>query len=289
MSKKIKITCEWQTSSFCKKNYEITSYNITLNKRRNNGKYRCKYCGINETHLGEKSHYHKYKVNHDFFKEIDSEVKAYLLGIIAGDGHVSKNGKAVGICANLKDTETLELFLKEVMPEGKILHKSGNCKHVLVNSKELAVDICKYLKINPGKKSDKITLPDLSEDNIKHFIRGLIDTDGCIDNPFTTKVNTPRCYYSSTSKLILSQIKNYFEEKGLSCYISGIKLNFVGKNAKAFMNFIYNDGKAEYSLSRKKAFYDIWKTWKPFEGTSIRPSKKKLKRLEKERLEGENK
>lgn len=67
--------------------------------------------------------------------------------------------------------------------------------------------------------------------------------------------------------------------KNINSYKSGIKLYFVGKNAIGFLNFIYD--KHSVCLSRKKAFYDIWKTWKSYEGTHMYPSKRKLNRKQK--------
>ncbi len=90
LSAKIKAICNWQISEFCQKEYEITKYSLK-NNIINNGKYRCKYCAIAETHNGSKSHYFKYSlINHNFFNEVNTEIKAYLLGLIAGDGHIGK-------------------------------------------------------------------------------------------------------------------------------------------------------------------------------------------------------
>ena len=105
----INAVCDFQKSPFCKKEYQIERYSVARNKRKNNGKYRCKMCAIQDTHLGEKSHYFKnFKINHNFFNEIDSEIKAYLLGVIAGDGSVGV--KHVELVANTTDIETLYLF-----------------------------------------------------------------------------------------------------------------------------------------------------------------------------------
>jgi hypothetical protein len=278
---KIEVKCDFQTSEFCKKEYLRSKYAILLNRKKNGDKYRCKYCAIQDTHFGEKSHYFKNKlIYHDFFINIDSEIKAYLLGIIAGDGSIYR--KQVSLVAADKDIETIELFKKYICPEASISFH-GNCKVINIISRDLVRDLCKHLKINYGKKSDKISLPDLNEDLMPHFIRGLVDTDGCIDNPYTTKKNTVRCFYSSTSKLILTQIKNKFNDLNINSCLNGIKLTFCGKFGLSFLNYIYKD--ATFALSRKKAFYDIWKTWKPKMGTCIRPSKMAIKIILKQFLD----
>lgn len=277
MEEKIKVKCNFQISPFCKKIYFIGKYRIKYNREKNNGQYRCKLCAIQDTHLGEKSHFFKNdSTNHYFFNKIDNEIKAYILGIIAGDGSITN--KTIEIVANKKDIITLKLFKDQVSPKANIIYKSKNCRVIKITSRQISKDLCKYLKINPGKKSDKITLPKLNKKLMYHFIRGLVDTDGWISNPFTSK-KFPQCFYSSTSKIILKQVQQLFILKNIKSAIYGIKLCFTGQNALDFMNILYS--KASVYLTRKKEFYNIWKTWIPFDGTIINPSKRKLKRLQK--------
>ena len=268
------VTCDYQISDFCKIEYDLTKSGLYQNKKRNNGKYRCKYCAISATHEGSKSHFFKnYKIEHSFFKNIDNEIKAYLLGVIAGDGHVSR--KNIEVCANLKDVETLELIKSNLASDVPIRpKKQSNCSFIKFTSKEMSKDICKHLKIKPGKKSDKIQLPNLSTKLKGHFIRGLMDTDGCIDNP--SKSTCPRCYYSSSSSKMRDDIQKWAKDKNIKTYQSGIKVYFVGKNAFQFMNEIYKNN--NFSLSRKKEYYEVWKTWKSYEGTSLKPTKRKANR-----------
>ena len=277
MEAKLKVICDFQTSPFCHKEYKIGKYRIIYNRRNNNGKYRCKLCAINDTHLGYKSHYFKnFKIDHNFFNNIDSEIKAYLLGVIAGDGHIS--AKQIEIVANSTDEITLKLFQTNVAPDVKIRDKkASNCKIIKILSRQIVCDLCRHLDIMPGKKSDKISLPKLNKTLMMHFIRGLMDTDGCIDNPFTSKYS-PRCFYSSTSAKIIDQVHELYSSKNINSYINGIKLYFSGKYAIQFMDSIYND--ANYFLPRKKNFYDMWKTWIPYQGTTINPSKRKLRKIE---------
>jgi len=283
---KLDIICDFQISEFCKINYKICKGNIRINKKNNNGKYRCKYCAIFDTHEGVKSHYYKKSntntknisnKNDNFFTNIDSEIKAYMLGVIAGDGSISKD-KSVSVVAHYSDVETIYLFKDNISNQSKI-SKDGNCKKIHITSKQLASDILRHLKIKSGKKSDKIVLPDLDDNLMIHFIRGLVDTDGCIENPFTSKYS-PRFFYSSTSKKILEQIKLFFKKFNINPFITGIKLTFSGRDAVAGMNLLYKD--SEIFLRRKHAFYKIWSTWEPKKGTCVKPSKFVLKSKIKE-------
>ena len=272
------IICQFQISQFCQKEYTITRSNLRKNKKRNNGKYRCKLCGIFDTHEGSKSHYFKYdQINSSFFENIDNEIKAYLLGVIAGDGSILNN-KLVSLVASKQDIETLILFQKNLSLQSPITNKSDNCSWIGITSKQMAADLHRHLNIYTNKKSDKITIPNISKKLIPHFLRGLMDTDGCIANP-RAKQPQPRCFYSSTSVQILQQVQAYANQFGIKSSINGIKLEFGGMNAIKFMDIIYTNH--NFCLSRKKEYYDIWKTWIPYEGTSINPTKRKLKRLEK--------
>lgn len=272
----IEVKCDFQVSEFCKKDCIVGKYGYSRNVKINDGKYRCKYCAIFETHEGSKSHYFKYKKDDEFFDKIDTELKAYLLGIIAGDGHVTR--KEVSVVAHKIDINTLMLF-NNVVNGINILSKGENCLQVNITSKKIASDVRKHLKIKAGKKSNLITLPDLPDNLMWHFIRGLVDTDGCVDNPFTSKYS-PRCYYSSTSTVILNEVLMFCKNKNINGYLTGIKVCFVARAAHAFMDKIYSN--ASFYLPRKHAFYTVWNTWEPFKGTVIRPSKRELKKRKKE-------
>jgi LAGLIDADG-like domain len=283
MDSKIEVICDWQISPYCKVKYLIGQKKEKCNRKNNNGKYRCKYCAIEETHYGEKSHFYKYTINHNFFNTIDCELKAYMLGVIAGDGSITD--KSLIIVSNEKDVSTLALFQKYLCPE-IIIRQQGksNCKRIQFTSRSLSQDLCRWLKIKPGKKSNIISLPDIDSTLMPSFIRGLMDTDGNITNPLTCKTVSPRCFYSSTSKVIIEQIKHFLLKQKILSWITYskdsnpvLKLNFTGHNALNFMHLIYD--KASFFLPRKKEFYDIWKTWVPYDGISIRPSKRKLKRM----------
>lgn len=64
-------------------------------------------------------------VNDDYFSEINSEKKAYLLGFFIADGCIGMNEGCtnsyfmqVNICND--DRKVLELYQKEICPENKI-------------------------------------------------------------------------------------------------------------------------------------------------------------------------
>lgn len=144
-----------------------------------------------------------------------------------------------------------------------------------VFSVKMVGDLLKHLKLNSvGKKSDKISLPNLDEPLLWVFIRGLFDSDGFIASPLA-KSTTPAANMCSISKVIRQEISELCEQNSIKHYISDSypTITFSGQNCLSFLNKIYNE--ANFFLQRKMNFYKIWKTWIPNMGTSIRPRKKR--------------
>ena len=128
--------------------------------------------------------YRTYKLDEHSFDDIDSERKAYVLGLLYADGNNS-NGKSVKI--------SLVEYDKELLEEVKTIF--GTDKPLIINdrSRENRRNMC-ILDINSRHVSEmfekygvvpnktfKLMFPEfLREDLIRHFIRGYFDGDGCI-------------------------------------------------------------------------------------------------------------
>lgn len=252
-SKKINAICCYGTSELCEMSYIINEYEYNKNIKRNDEKYRCLYCGITDTHLDT---FDKHQKNIHFFDRIDSELQAYLLGVIAGDGSIEQN--QICVVAHKKDRETLRLFKTHISPSAKIglHHTSKNCRTILLCSQTLSNVVQEQLCLGmPGKKSNKIRLPNLSDRLLWHFIRGLMDTDGWVGDISKTK-GRRLCFYSSTSTIIFDDMKKFLTKYGIKCKIHGIKLNFSGDNAELFLLLMYEN--STYKLSRKYKRFLGW-------------------------------
>jgi len=197
----------------------------------------------------------KYIHNHSFFKHIDDEPTAYLLGIIAGDGCIRKSGDLLEIYAHSKDTETLKLFNNFIGTSG-IKKVSTNGIKASISSKNIVMDVCNVLGLSPGAKHHKITLPTLEEDLSWHFIRGLMDSDGWVAKNKGNTIKHKQCFYSSASTTILEQVKMEANKIGAISYIHGIKLNFYCTNAIIFLSRVYKN--SNYRLSRKFNRFSGW-------------------------------
>lgn len=237
-------------------------HRLTNIDAENKKKATCAVCGdcFNSlTKVGKQNFNFKYEKNESFFELIDSELKAYLLGWVAVDGCLKKDGFYLSV--HRKDIEVCELFLKHLSPESKIKYRDYyNTANIIINSVQMVHDLCRHLQVNVGKKSHKIVLPDLSEELIWSFIRGLVDSDGTI-NSVTSKRTSPTCGYCSMSSTIKEQILTLCKKSDIYLYKSGFSIYCCGKNAIKFMSKLYDN--SSYSLSRKKNLYNYWKTWIP--------------------------
>lgn len=266
MIKKIIASCGYKISPRCYLEKQISLTDFYRNRKRNRGKFKCKICAA----FDNKTEPRKLLKNDNYFTNISSEIQAYMLGVIAGDGNIKNN--TLRIVAHNDDIETLELFKTEISPSSNIKeYKNQNCSYISFSSAQVIKDICKHLNIVPGKKSDKISLPFFTTNLLWHFIRGLIDTDGSISNILTSKRTFPVCSYASKSFLVKNQIKNICDDLGINYTEDKISVIFNGKNAVLFLDKIYHN--STVFLTRKHKLYKIIKTWIPQQGTPNRPRK----------------
>lgn len=212
----------------------------------------------------------KYSVDIDFFKNIDTENKAYWLGFIAADGHVNneKKRKLLSITLSTVDINHLtkfkncikldsELKISPSKSGGKILSDKFLCTLIIYNQ-NITADLQ-----NKGIERDKTfnidfnkIINNIPDDLKRHFIRGFFDGDGgwFIDN----KRKTIRCGFCSGSERFLTDL-NEFLHQDCNIHIKRIKnkkntngydLMFCGSRAcgKLF-NYMYRD--ANVFLERK--------------------------------------
>ena len=123
-----------------------------------------------------------HKFNHNYFKTIDTEEKAYILGFLYADGYNSD--KQVVISQLEQDVDILEKINKALNADNQIKRKlqSTNNKTVCQLCYS-SIDMCTDLT-NLGcfrNKSLACTFPTfLDKSLIRHFIRGYFDGDGCV-------------------------------------------------------------------------------------------------------------
>ena len=215
----------------------------------------------------------KYELNQNFFKEINTEEKAYIFGFICADGHVDLKNNRVQITLAEKDKDILEkicnclesnTIIKEIIRENPYHETERKLLTLLkigLNSSILVKDLVN-LGIKPNKtySLDGNIVKYIPENLMRHFLRGYFDGDGNViygvKYSSGTKHNVNICgnldfllktyqvYFPSNNKL-------YFEKKSRQTYIWKLSSK---ENVTKFLEFLYKD--AKIYLNRK---YEIYK------------------------------
>lgn len=202
---------------------------------------------------------YKYTVNETYFSKIDSEEKAYWLGVIYADGNISLNNCGTGqLFISSIDEEWLKEFLKSINathPLYQEIHKKYKKKiwKVHITNHNLYLDLLK-LGIVPNK-SLVLEFPNIDEKWIPHFIRGYFDGDGCVTtNKYLKNSNaiTLRSEICSGSKIFLEKLLAFIPTKHKNITIRQTNLfgfRFSVNDSIIFAKYIYKD--ATIFLKRK--------------------------------------
>jgi len=155
-------------------------------------------------------------VDHNYFNDITSEVKAYLLGFFVADGciyqHINKKSWYFEVGVQEKDKYIIELYQKEIAPKAKIYYTEkkvgANQWRFRINSTQIAKDIQK-LGYPKRKTYADLSLPDIDKQLIPHFVRGYFDGDGTV-GLYISKINNR---YVRNFKLVCKTSASYFFER----------------------------------------------------------------------------
>jgi deoxyuridine 5'-triphosphate nucleotidohydrolase len=253
----VEVECDFKISEKCRNIYYSEYRNYLLHYNNNEQKTLCIFCSRKLKYTGRKNPNKKYDIDDNFFNVIDTEYKAYILGIIASDGHVSKKGSII-IKLHQKDIDVLEKIVSII--KIPIKTERYNIKSITINSSQISNDICKLLKIIPGKKSHTLGFPELPQNLIRHYIRGLFDGDGSCSST-KNKKNFPVVTFTSSSKENIDGVQKLMNgslsvDKRI-CY----KIDLSGNKALDFLGKLYEN--ATIYMNRKRDLYYMWSTWVP--------------------------
>lgn len=159
--------------------------------------------------------------NSNYFEDIDSMDKAYWLGVMYSDGCVYEysNGRYI-ISLEMIDKEHIEKFKNALNSDHKvcaIYHKGyENAKlsysiHICDN--KIANDLIN-LGCIPKKSLYLSKIPDIPQEFIYDFIRGVVDGDGCIS--YKTTKDSYSFMLTGASPLFLKNIMKLLEIDKLS-------------------------------------------------------------------------
>lgn len=220
-----------------------------------------------KTRIGKKIIYTD--VNTSFFQSIDNEISAYFLGFLYADGNISKNHNVMSLKLKSDDQYILEKFRDIMSPSSQIkITKNKNSpneySYFRINQKE----ICEQL-ISHGcvpNKSLILEFPTaVSNDLIRHFLRGYSDGDGTIyKNKFKNKKTINTIWKIVSTKQFCNQVAQILKEQldvNCSRQLSNPEKNkitttlSVGGNlqVRKVLDWLYQD--ATIYLSRKHDKY----------------------------------
>lgn len=204
----------------------------------------------------------EYTINEEYFDVIDTNNKAYVLGLLYADGNIHSKRNMIQIFLQENDKEILEKIIVDMEYSRGLYYKdysNSNFKRknqygIVITNKKLKESLIAQGCV--PKKSLILKFPEnLDKRLYPHFIRGYLDGDGCI---YYDGCRSKVSFYSTID--FCNFIKEIvLETLDLNVYIT--KRNefqadaAIGgtRNIIKFLNWIYND--ADLFLYRKYEKY----------------------------------
>lgn len=189
--------------------------------------------------------------DYDYFSNINTPNKAYVLGFIVADGC---NYKGLHIGLQKRDKEVLEFITKELKYKGRIYEDEKYVK-LVIKSKKISEDLSK-LGVIP-RKSHFTYFPDIPEELWNHFIRGVFDGDGCIH----IEKNKVKTFNIIGNITLIERIQDILVDK---CNLQKIKLGHSKRHPENIVSVTYRGNQqidriyeylykeASFALSRKE-------------------------------------
>lgn len=197
----------------------------------------------------------KHKVNEDFFKTWSHDM-AWVLGMFITDGTVSRNTHTISF--SQKDEHILRLIAK-IMEADYVLAPFGTTKttpSIVIHSKKIKNDLEK-LGIKPNK-SLTVPFPDVPEEFLPSFVRGVIDGDGWVQRKgYVINITTGSKVFAEgllsvfKSWKLRSEITNHETQAGNPVFRVWVKgKHHLPKLAKIIYDSITNDTFIDYKKQR---------------------------------------
>lgn len=205
-----------------------------------------------------------------YFDEIDSEEKAYFLGLIIADGNVfiDKTGgnrqASISISLQTPDEYILENFKNELKSNTTVVKDKRGCSQIAVRSNILAEGLKKFGIVE--KKSFNTSFPEnINEKYIRHIVRGIFDGDGSFQYITGRKKEIHSFSFCGTHKLMedlsnkicecinLNTKPSVYDYKNRNLSEIKIQSKF---DVKSFGEWIYED--STIFLTRKKDKFDLF-------------------------------
>lgn len=199
-------------------------------------------------------------LDENVFEKIDSEEKAYWLGFLMADGYIKSFDNwtsRLGLTLGIKDRKHGMRF-RQFLKTNCALYVGKRSCVIRVSSNKLVRDLAKYAITS--KKTKEAEIKNIPEKYYRHFIRGVIDGDGCIQHRRKPNGNEILLVSVASSSIkFLSQIIDIFnsqvfdsnEYKPLLCKVQEQTHQFMYAGGRAIKILMWIYGEARICLYRK--------------------------------------
>lgn len=198
--------------------------------------------------------------NENYFENIDTQNKAYILGLLSADGYNNQKEAKVIIELLEKDKEILEQISNEIYKNYILKNRLNSYNHptskIVIYSRKISDDLSKLGCIQ--KKSLILDFPNIKEELLSHYLRGYFDGDGCLslrkkDKNGTLSFMASKIFNDKLEILFKTKFnihsKSYWK-KGTSINVTQLCiagnrqilkiLDWLYKDANIFLNRKYN-------------------------------------------------
>lgn len=252
---------------------------VKIGKRYNvNHKVILKVLHNNDINVDQKRFVRKYNLDEHYFDVIDTQDKAYILGLLYADGSNNISKSTISISLQEEDKELLEEIKSTINSEKPLeyidysnkndfgYHYKNQYRLLLFSS-----HMCKVLQkigMIPNKNL-KLVFPNIDKSLYKHFIRGYFDGDGSVvqqirnDNnrPVLVTITSTESFCNTISDIIKNELNINSCITDASCKNGITKvLSISGRNVcKTFLDWIYDDANLflERKYNRYLDYYNI--------------------------------
>lgn len=202
--------------------------------------------------------------NENYFEKIDSEDKAYFLGLLYADGNIYLKRRRVQITLQNEDAYILEIFKKYINSSTKLYIDREKYSKLILDSDKLSQDLIK-LGCIPNKS---LTLKFPTTDQVpiewlSHFVRGYFDGDGGITvgkSGLNISFTSSEVFLTSLRHILnklnieTTEYKKRYKDKKISA--GSIGINKKASQRLLFV-FLYKDCKDLYLTRKENKFHKI--------------------------------
>jgi len=208
-----------------------------------------------------------FTLNESFFENIDTEAKAYFLGLLAADGNLSSSQNSVRIGLHEKDKEILECFrenlnyTKPLKFVKKVKEPGWNRsdQYLLEISSTIFRKSLEKHGLTPNKSLTLVFPTTIPLEYQHDYIRGYFDGNGCIHIDKRDHGSIIIASSEMFSKSLIEVLQTFGIRSSTSKHYKAncfYTRSFGYDNVENFYNFMYKD--STIFLDRKKQIFENW-------------------------------